>query len=245
MKTRFVVRLVLASFCLLASQTFNQSQAALVLVNGGFEDGTQTSLYSNTAAAMGGWTGYGNHANAFGIWSNHAGAYSGIAGFPTMTGVRAASLITNTDGQVAVFFRSLGTIDAADVGKEFSLSADLGARSFANHAYNATMSVSLRSGTAANNLGTLLGSAGVLDVATVQSANTPFGLFTRTAAFTPAASDIGTEVFAVLDVVGLTTFLTDQNQHVADNVTLVPEPSAIVLAGTAMLLGIVVSRRRK
>jgi hypothetical protein len=208
------------------------------ITNGGFESATFSGFYSTLAAQRPGWDVHG----ASGAYNYGAGVWDGVnmhnvvaipalAGVPAYSGyaggfITAPGLHGAGTGAVAALSQSLGTVGAADVGKEFQLRADLGARGFETHQWQSTMSVRFT-----NDLTnfTALGTAGVFNVAT-PLANTPVGMETRMASYTPGAGDVGKTIYALLHVESQTPFTVDQQQHMVDNVgiTVVPEPSALL-----------------
>lgn len=194
-----------------------------------------------------GWSEYSGHADGAGVWGSQQ-----APGFPTFPGGQSGSLIFTATSQDAWLFQSLGTVDASDVGKTLTLGADFGGRVFTDRSGTVDMTVAFRSGTTTGGtLGSILGTS---DTQLLDSDQTnyptlvPFA--TQTASFTPTAGDIGTVVFAVLDMDPQSmSGAAGQRQFVVDTVTLsaaaaIPEPSAIVLALFG-LVGLGLTRRRR
>jgi len=192
------------------------------------------------------WSEYSGHPDGAGYWG-----YAD-SGFPTFTTPdQAASLIFTGTSQDAWLFQSLGTVHASDVGKTFTLTADFGARANGGTKLStANMTVAFRSGTTTGGtLGSVLGTA---DTQSLSSQATALQMATQTALFTPAAGDIGTEVFAVLHMDPQSmSGPGGQRQWVADSLTLssvavetqvVPEPGSLMLWSLG-LVGILLFRR--
>jgi hypothetical protein len=147
----------------------------------------------------------------------------------------------------AILYQSLGLVDASDVGKTFLLSADMGARAFPNRTYRGDLTVRFGTGAAA---ATPLGTPGVINV----NANPGLlplppavELTPATASFSPTAAHIGTEVFAAVHLLNFTPYGGDENQYVVDNVRLsvVPEPTMVVLGLTALIASACMTRRSR
>jgi len=195
------------------------------ITNPGFEDDYPTGSHFNTDAT--GWSEFGEFGiNAGGWWQWELIPDQ----YPTVTGNGVGSLITSSDAGSGpdVLFQSLGTVDAGDVGKTFTLTADLGGKirgvAGDNRAYGGDMTVSFRSGvTTGGNPGTILGSVGVRNVffdTEILPDISGIELVTKSATFTPDAGDIGTEVFAVIDVITTFSGWSTQKQYIVDEVTL-------------------------
>lgn len=241
-KKFLIVALAAVATCCLQSTM----QAALLtsIVNGGFEAGTG-GLYSNVpsgtvpGAANPGWNGVGGYANGAGVWYSApgpGGLHAIAPTFPAFTGVRAGSLIANAPqaqpaNNEAILYQSLGLVDASDIGKTFRLSADLGARGFANRTYTGDMTVRFGTGASA---ATPIGTPGVVNVVAnpgLLAVPPAFGLLPATGTFTPTVADIGTEIYAAVHLLNFSPYGGNENQYVVDNValTVVPEPASLFL----------------
>ncbi len=202
------------------------------ILNPGFEDGIPSgTAFSNTIPN---WTTFGDWADAAGRWDDSGNAITQGAGYPDFTGLGAASLKgrNGTTENRAGMFQSLGHVALSDLGKTFTLGADLGARIIdgtGNYAYSGDLTVSFRKGVTGGvpgDKGTLLGSPGVRTV-TADDAALP-SLATvlparRTATFTPGLADVGSEIFAVIDLVNTsssTSATNGEKHYIADNVTI-------------------------
>lgn len=244
--------------CLIAGMLMSLDAANGALVgsvsNGDFET-TDGGVYNATTPS---WDEYGGYAAGAGSWD-----LTGTTLFDLVPvdGVGAASLIVrpDEDGEdESWMFQSLGTIDAGDVGVPYALSADFAARDFysgeAEGTYGADvdMTIAFRSGTTSGGvLGAALGTVGTRNIVTDNAAaelGSIVDFTSHTATFTPSAGDIGTEVFAVLSIQA-NSFLggNGERQFTADNVTLsvVPEPSSLVLLAGIAVGGGLAMRRRK
>ncbi|WP_367873528.1 glycoside hydrolase family 32 protein [Luteolibacter sp. Populi] len=202
------------------------------LQNPGFEEGIPAAAsFTNTVP---GWTPFGDWADAAGRWDDSGNALSQAAGFPDFTGLGAAAFkarngSTETRGGL---FQSLGRVALSDLGKTFTLAADLGGRitdGTGNYAHSGELSVSFRKGVTSGipgDKGTVVGAPGTRIISADDAALPSLAgvLPTRvTAVFTPALEDVGTEVFAVLDLQNLSasTSATDgEKQYFADNLSL-------------------------
>ena len=178
--------------------------SSAALANPGFDVPDVGTLFNQVVP---GWSEYSLYADGAGYWG-----YAD-SGFPTFTGGQAASLIFTEVGQAAWLFQSLGAVAASDVGKTFTLTADFGARANGGKLSTVNMTLAFRSG-----LSSVLGMA---DTQTLSSQATAMPFATQTATFTPAAGDIGTEVFVVLDMDPQSmSGPAGQRQWMADSVTL-------------------------
>ncbi|MCF7675663.1 MAG: hypothetical protein K9N23_00150 [Akkermansiaceae bacterium] len=163
------------------------------------------------------------------------------------TGLGAASLKarnTSTENNAGVF-QSIGRVAMTDLGKTYTLGADLGARIIdgpGNQTYTGELTLSFRKGASGGvpgDKGTLLGMPGTR-VVTADDADLPslsnVNPVRAFAVFTPGLEDVGTEVFAVIDLHNLSVSAAigdDEKHYLADNVTLkadVPPVSAGPLA---------------
>jgi hypothetical protein len=238
---------VVGGAMLLGSFSIVRADLITSITNGGFESATFNGYYSTAAAQRPGWNVHGAsgaYNYGAGVWDgvnmHNVGAIPALAGVPAYSGyaggfITVPGLHGAGTGAVAALSQSLGTVGAADVGKEFQLSADFGARGFDTHQWQSTMSVRFTDDL--TNF-TALGTAGVFNVAT-SLANTPVGMETRLASFTPGAGDVGKTIYALLHVESQTPFTVDQQQHMVDNIgiSIVPEPSALVLIFVGALAG--------
>jgi fructan beta-fructosidase len=132
----------------------------------------------------------------------------------------------------AGIYQSLGRLALSDLGNTYTLAADLGARitdGVGNYSHGGEFTVAFRKGVnggIGGERGTLLGTAGVRSV-TADDAMLPslasVAPVTTVATFTPAIEDVGTEVFAVIDLVNTSASpsATDGvKEYLADNVTI-------------------------
>ncbi|MEO5916251.1 MAG: glycoside hydrolase family 32 protein [Luteolibacter sp.] len=209
-----------------------ETPLATTILNPGFETGIPSgSTFHN---AVPNWTAFGDWTDAAGYLDDSNDALTQAAGYPNFTGLGAASLKARnraTENRAGLF-QSLGHVASADLGKTFTLGADLGARIMdgpGNYAYTGDLTVSFRKGVTAGvpgDKGTLLGSAGTKTVNADDAALPSLANVTpvrATAVFTPVLADVGTEIFAVIDLQntsGSTTATDGEKQYLADNVTL-------------------------
>ncbi|MCW1887640.1 glycoside hydrolase family 32 protein [Luteolibacter flavescens] len=216
----------------LASAWTPETPLSKVLANPGFEEGIPSgATYQGTIP---GWTAFGDWAGAAGRWDDSGNALTEAAGYPDFTGVGAASLkARNAAGENrAGIYQSLGHVALADIGKTFTLGADLGARITdgpGNYAHTGELTVSFRKGVTSGvpgDAGTLLGTAGTRTV-TADDVALPslagVAPVRSTAVFTPGIEDVGTEVFAVIDLKNIsasTSAMDGEKHYIADNVTL-------------------------
>lgn len=248
MREKFLgVALAAVATCCLQHST----QAALLtsITNGGFEAGTATSYFSLVPSALNpGWSGTAGYVNGAGVWNDLGGAstlHAVAPTFPAFTGTRAGSLIANAPqaqpaNNEAILYQSLGLVDASDIGKTFLLSADMGARGFANRTYTGDMTVRFGKGASAS---TPVGTPGVVNVVAnpgLLAVPPAFGLLPATGSFTPAVADIGTEIFAAVHLLNFSPYGGNENQYVVDNVSLavVPEPSTLLMVLAALCGGL-------
>ncbi len=216
----------------LASAWTAETPLSTTVLNPGFEQGVPSGATFHNNIPN--WSTFGDWADAAGCWDDTGNALTQAAGYPEFTGLGAASLMARNAGSEnnAGLFQSLGHVALSDLGRTFTLGADLGARIIAasgNYAYSGELSVAFRKGVTAGipgDKGTLLGSAGLRDV-TADSADLPSLArvipVRRTAIFTPGLADVGSEVFAVIDLRQLASSVaaTDgEKQYIADNVTI-------------------------
>ena len=213
------------------------------LLNPGFEAGIPSgATFHNTVPN---WTTFGDWADAAGCWDNSGNALTPAAGYPNFSGLGAASLKArngSTENRAGLF-QSLGHVALNDVGKTYTLGADLGARitdGAGNYAYSGDLSVSFRKGVTGGvpgDKGTLLGAAGLRSV-TADDALLPslasVALVRKTATFTPTLADVGSEVFAVIDLLNASASATatdGEKPYLADNVTLTFAPPPLAYEG--------------
>lgn len=209
-----------------------ETPLSTTLQNPGFEEGIPSGgIFSHTVP---GWTTFGDWSDAAGRWDDSCNALTQAAGFPDFTGLGAASFKARnaaTENRAGIY-QSLGRVALSDLGKTFTLGADLGARITdgpGNHAHSGEMTVSFRKGLTSGvpgDGGVLLGAAGTR-IITADDAELPslasVTPVRTTAVFTPALEDVGSEVFAVIDLKNLTSSpdaLNDEKHYIADNVTL-------------------------
>ena len=209
-----------------------ETPLSTTILNPGFEAGIPSGAsFRNTIPN---WTTCGDWADAAGCWDDSANTLTQAAGYPEFTGLGAASLkarngTTENNGGL---FQSLGHVALADLGKTYTLGADLGARIIdgsGNYAYSGDLTVSFRKGVTGGipgDKGTMLGSAGVRTV-TSDDFTLPslaaVNLVRKAAAFTPVLADVGSEIFAMIDLhnVSSSAPATDGEKHyLADNMTL-------------------------
>lgn len=208
-----------------------ETPLSTALRNPGFEEGIPSGgTFQNTVP---GWMTFGDWSDAAGRWDDSGDALPQAMGYPDFTGLGAASFKSrNANENRAGIYQSLGRVALADLGKTFTLGADLGARITdgpGNYSHSGEMTVSFRKGLTSGvpgDGGTLLGTAGTRLVTADDAALPSLAAVVpvRTSAvFTPALEDVGTEVFAVLGLENLTASPSAANgekQYLADNVTL-------------------------
>lgn len=230
------------------------------LTNPGFEQGIPSG--GTFTSVIPGWSGFGGWAGATGLLDDTGDALAQAVGYPDFTGAGAAALKARngTSEDNAGIFQSLGHVGSGDVGKTFTLGADLGARILdgaGNYVYSGDLTVSFRKAVTAGipgSKGTLLGAAGVRNV-TADDADLPALAnvvpVRKTATFTPTLADLGTEVFAVIDLHNVSSSASataGEKLYLADRVTLeaavVPFPGGLLAyegfdydAGSANLAG--------
>ena len=200
------------------------------LVNSGFA--TNGGAFFNPV--VNGWmehevyVGAGPNGNGCGIWSSQV--------IPSASG-SSLSLIGGDSGtNTATVMQSLGTVAASDVGKTFRLSAGAVAWDWyaTVHPFSGTVTVSFRKGctpdngnTASFNYGTLLGTAGSVTTG-VSSAGDGFqngigddgGLISVAANYSPTVADVGTQVFAVINLGNVALAPAGESRFVVDNAAL-------------------------
>ncbi|WP_341404711.1 glycoside hydrolase family 32 protein [Luteolibacter soli] len=228
----------------LASAWTPETPLSTTIINPGFDDGIPSG--GSFQSTVPGWTTFGDWAGAAGRWDDSGNALTQAAGYPDFTGLGAASLKARNAANEnrAGLFQSLGRVALADIGKTFTLGADLGARitdGAGNYSHTGELTVSFRKGLTSGvpgDGGTLLGTAGTRTV-TANDAVLPSLASVvpvrYTAAFTPGIEDVGTEVFAVIDLKNVSSSASATNgekQYIADNVTLSavvpPLPSGVL-----------------
>ena len=132
--------------------------------------------------------------------------------------------------------QSLGTVAASDVGKNFRLSAGAVAWDWYSTVkpFSGTVTVSFRAGCVPDNgwvgnfvYGNLLGTAGSVTTGvtaagdgTQNGVGDDGGLIAMAANYTPAAGDIGTEVFAVINLGPVQLAPAGESRFVVDNVAV-------------------------
>jgi fructan beta-fructosidase len=200
--------------------------------NPGFEEGLPAA--GAFQSSINSWQTFGGWADAAGVVNDGGNALPESAGYPPFTGAGAAMLIARdaaTENSAGIY-QSLGHVALADIGKTFTLGADLGARIIdgaGNYAFSGEMTVSFRKGVTGGiqgSRGTLLGLAGSRGVA-ADDAGLPslasVELVRRSATFTPRMEDVGVEVFAVVDILNLSSSSSaaaGEKQYFVDRVTL-------------------------
>ena len=189
-------------------------------------------------------------------WLEHEvySAGAGIWGPQVIPGVSGSSLSLisgDASANTATVMQSLGTIGPSDVGQSFTLNAGAVAWDWypTVKPFSGTVTLSFRTGCAPDssfNYGSLLGTAGsVVTGVTVagdgaqNGIGDDGGLQPLIAAFTPTAGDVGTQVFAVINLGNGVWGSGGENRFVVDNVTLavttIPEPSVLALLGLGLL----------
>lgn len=216
-----------------------ETSLSTTLVNSGFEDGIPSG--SGFRIPVPGWTSFGDWADAAGALDDSGNALTQAAGYPDFTGLGAVSLRARngTTEKRAGIFQSLGRVALADVGKTFTLGANLGARitdGAGNYSHTGDLSVSFRKGVSGGvpgDKGILLGTAGTRTLTADDAALPSLASVTperRTATFSPVLADVGSEVFAVIDVVNTASSATTTDgvkEYIADEVTLSSEVPAL------------------
>lgn len=216
----------------LASTWTPETPLATTVQNPDFEEGIPSgSSFRNTIP---GWSSFGDWVDAAGVLDDSADALPQAAGYPDFTGLGAASLKARngTTENRAGIYQSLGRVALADLGKTYTLSADLGARIIdgaGNYSFGGDLTVSFRKGVnggIAGDRGTLLGTPGVHSVIADDAALpllASVAFTTTSATFTPAIEDVGSEVFVVIDLQNTSASAPasdGEKQYLADNVTL-------------------------
>lgn len=222
-----------------------ETPLSTTLQNPGFEEGIPSGGTFSTTIP--GWTTFGDWSDAAGRWDDSGNALTQSMGFPDFNGFGAASFKARdaaTENRAGIY-QSLGRVALADLGKTFTLGADLGARITdgpGNYSHTGEMTVSFRKGLTGGTPGdggTLLGKAGTRTITADDAALPSLAAVVpvrTTAVFTPALEDVGTEVFAVIALKNLTaspSALNGEKHYLADNITL----SGSVLFPPAGLLG--------
>ena len=231
-----------------------ETPLSTTLLNPGFEEGIPSgATFHNTVPS---WTTFGDWTESAGCWDNSGNALTQAAGYPNFSGLGAASLKArngSTENRAGLF-QSLGHVALNDLGKTYTLGADLGARitdGAGNYAYSGDLTVSFRKGVTGGvpgDKGTLLGLDGVRTVTADDAALPSLASVTpvrTTATYTPALADVGSEVFAVIDLLNTSASATasdGEKQYLADHVTLTAaQPLAYegfdYAAGSANLTG--------
>ncbi|WP_193212590.1 glycoside hydrolase family 32 protein [Luteolibacter marinus] len=213
----------------LASAWLPEIPLSTSLANPGFEDGLPSGTTFRTGVP--GWTTFGDWSDAAGAWDDSGDALGVGDGFPGFTGNGAAAMKTRhgSGEDRAGLFQSLGHVALDDLGKTFTLGADLGARVIAGASYSGEVSVSFRKGLTGGvrgDRGTLLGTAGSRIVSASGDDLPSLSNVAPqrvTATFTPSIEDVGSEVFAVIHLQLLSADAVDpgSEQHfLADQLTL-------------------------
>jgi len=219
--------------------------SSATLVNPGFEDLTgSTTLFNQDVP---GWSDYDGAVGSGAGWFNKTvidETHPAWATTPWSGNGVGMLAVYDTGQDEAWMFQSLGSVGAADVGKTFIMTADFAFRQGGTRWTDSDMTVAFMSGiTDTGTYGTVLGTAGVRNFVTDINGTVPIPFESRTATFTPLAEDVGTEVFAVLAIQQYDAGgSTGARQGIVDNVTLVPEPSALALIALA---GLGMMRRRR
>lgn len=216
-----------------------ETALATSLVNAGFEQGIPSGVSFRTTIP--GWMSFGDWADAAGALDDSGNPLSQAMGYPDFAGAGAASLRARngaTENRAGIY-QSLGRVALADVGKTYTLGAYLGARitdGAGNYSHTGELSVSFRKGVTSGvpgDKGILLGSAGTRTI-TADDAALPslagVAPLRRTATFTPALEDVGSEVFVVIDLVNTASSASATDglkEYLADEVTLSAEAPAV------------------
>ncbi len=216
----------------LGSSWTPETPLSTTLANPGFEAGIPSGTPFRTTVP--GWTTFGDWTEAAGTLDDTGDAFPQSQGYPDFTGLGAASLKARngTTENRGGLYQSLGRIALADVGKTFTLGADLGARITdgpGNYSHTGDLTVSFRKGLTSGmpgDKGTLIGTPGIRTL-TADDTQLPslasVALSRRTATFTATLEEVGTEVFAVIDLqnTAASPSATDGGkQYLADNLTL-------------------------
>jgi fructan beta-fructosidase len=244
----------------LASAWTPETPLSTMIANPGFDDGLPSG--GTFQSAVPGWATFGDWADAAGRWDDSGNSLTQAAGYPDFTGAGAAALKARnaTSENRAGLYQSLGHVALADIGKTFTLGADLGARitdGGGGYSHAGELMVSFRKGVTSGvpgDGGTLLGTSGTRTITADDAALPSLASVTptrHTAVFIPGIEDVGIEVFAVIDLKNLSASAsaTDGEKHyLADNVTLSavspPVPSGLLAyegfayaSGTSSLSG--------
>jgi hypothetical protein len=157
-----------------------------------------------------------------GIWTKADGGLDG-QGYPEFVGDNAAGLSGQLNNGLddAWIFQSLGTVEAGDVGTTFAFHADVGAREqFKDRSHTGNVTAAFRTGTTTDGtLGNVLGTSTTEFIQSIKGEGA-VELHTITATFTPTPEDIGTPVFAVVDLHGLTITTPGRSQYIVDNTSV-------------------------
>ncbi|MCW1915442.1 glycoside hydrolase family 32 protein [Luteolibacter sp. GHJ8] len=214
----------------LASTWTAEPPLSTSLQNPGFEDGMPSG--STFRTTIPGWNQFGDWTEAAGALDDSGNALSQAAGYPDFNGLGAASLRArngSTENRAGIY-QSLGRVALSDLGKTYTLTADLGARindGTGNYSHSGDLTLAFRKGVnggIGGERGTLLGSAGVRSI-TADDAALPslasVAFAGTTATFTPAMEDVGTEVFVVIDLGNTAASASATNglkEYLVDNV---------------------------
>ena len=226
-KIQYTVAASLAALLLASSAN---AQLNTNIVNGGFT--TNGGSFFNPVVTN--WLehevygGAGPDGYGCGIWGPQV--ISGVSG-------SSLSLIAGDSGtNTSTVMQSLGTVAASDVGKNFRLSAGAVAWDWYSTVkpFSGTVTVSFRAGCVPDNgwvgnfvYGNLLGTAGSVTTGvtaagdgTQNGVGDDGGLIAMAANYTPAAGDIGTEVFAVINLGPVQLAPAGESRFVVDNVAV-------------------------
>lgn len=234
-KVRNTFVLSLAALLLAAS-----ANAQLSLVNGDFSSNGGGSWNPT----VNGWLEHEVYSAGCGIWGPQV--------IPDATGSSLSLITGDASANTSTVMQPLGTIGVSDVGQTLTLSAGAVAWDWypTIHPFSGTITLSFRTGCAPDssfNYGSLLGTAGsVVTGVTVVGDGAQNGigddgivLLPMTASYTPVAGDVGTQIFAVINLGNGIWGSGGENRFVVDNVTLtataVPEPSVMALLGLGLL----------
>ena len=209
-----------------------EAPLSTILTNGNFEGAIP--LASPFERSVGGWETFGGFDLAVGTLDDGGDVHGEAQGYPEFSGLGAVVLKTRNDSteNEAGVIQSLGFVALRDVGKSYALSAELGARIIdgpGNYIYSGEMSVAFRKGVTtgiSGNGGTLLGSPGVRMI-TADDSELPslssVEFVRESAAFTPGLEDVGTEVFAVIKVKGISNSASadgGEKEYLVDDVVI-------------------------